>query len=675
MGQDINDGKKYHIKNINNNIVELYSPIDFDLNYVKSWTLAKDDVTPKEIFELWLKGNNTDRAKVAKYCIQDCDLVLLLFNLCDILTRFIAMSNICTTPIKFIIERGQGIKIKSCVGKVCREFNTLIPSRDNGDDAEAYDGAAVLDPKTGIYFDNPVAVLDFASLYPSTQMSNNISHDTLVWYKTFDNDNNLLYDGSKHTTCDNIENYTYCDVKYDTVEYGKNKNGTLEKKKIGTTVCRFVQPSEDESERVGIFPKILKRLLTKRKETKKLMEKETNPFRKNMLDQEQLSYKLTANSIYGQGGSKTSMFYNKHIAACTTAMGKNMLFFSKKVIEQCYKSGTKVKVPKESNENHIPDYIITNSECIYGDTDSVFFTLNMTDVDGNNIRGQLALDITIRVAKVIGQIISACLPKPQDLEYEKTFMPFCLMSRKKYSGRLYEDDPNVWKNKDMGNVNKRRDNARIVKDAFVTVRDTIMNIDTGKRDIELIDESIQLLYTLLDSVLNKNIPFNKLEITKSLRGWYVNPASIAHKVLADRIMEREKGVIIRGGDRIKFIHIVPKSKNKKELQGNCIETPEFIINNKLKIDYSYYINNQIMPPIAQIYSLVLELLPNVRNSSKELNYIKTESNNIRKKYKDNFEDKINKFRIECAEKYIFGRYTIITNADKKGNNLITNFFK
>ena len=39
------------------------------------WCLAKDDVTPQDIFRLTNQGDAKERAIVAKYCIQDCNLV------------------------------------------------------------------------------------------------------------------------------------------------------------------------------------------------------------------------------------------------------------------------------------------------------------------------------------------------------------------------------------------------------------------------------------------------------------------------------------------------------------------------------------------------------------------------------------------------------------------------
>ena len=38
--------------------------------------------------------------------------------------------------------------------------------------------------KKGIYLDTPIAVTDYSSLYPSSMISENLSHDSLVWVKT-----------------------------------------------------------------------------------------------------------------------------------------------------------------------------------------------------------------------------------------------------------------------------------------------------------------------------------------------------------------------------------------------------------------------------------------------------------------------------------------------------------
>ena len=98
------------------------------------WAQVKDDVSPKDIFTLQ-KGSAADRAKIARYCLQDCDLVMELFMKLDVLNNSIAMANVCSVPVSFIFMRGQGVKIESLIFKECRLEDQLIevlPAPKNG---------------------------------------------------------------------------------------------------------------------------------------------------------------------------------------------------------------------------------------------------------------------------------------------------------------------------------------------------------------------------------------------------------------------------------------------------------------------------------------------------------------------------------------------------------------
>ena len=161
-----------------------------DMKKIVKWCLAKDDVSPQDIFNMTKEGPK-ERAVIAKYCIQDCNLVHYLLNKIDIITGLVEMANICTVPIDFLIMRGQGIKLFSFVSKQCRLSKTLIPVLEKKDDG-GYEGAIVLPPKSGLYLDEPVACVDYSSLYPSSMISENISHDSKVWSKEYDLEGNLI---------------------------------------------------------------------------------------------------------------------------------------------------------------------------------------------------------------------------------------------------------------------------------------------------------------------------------------------------------------------------------------------------------------------------------------------------------------------------------------------------
>ena len=63
--------------------------------------------------------------------------------------------------------------------------------------AEGYEGAIVLPPKCSMYMDNPVACVDYSSLYPSSMISQNYSHDSKVWSKEYDLNGNIIEEKRK----------------------------------------------------------------------------------------------------------------------------------------------------------------------------------------------------------------------------------------------------------------------------------------------------------------------------------------------------------------------------------------------------------------------------------------------------------------------------------------------
>ncbi|MBM4224852.1 MAG: hypothetical protein FJ167_08680, partial [Gammaproteobacteria bacterium] len=215
-----------------------------DMKMMVRWGLAKDDVSPQDIFRMTNEGPK-QRAVIAKYCIQDCNLVHHLMNKIDIITGYTEMAKICSVPISFLVMRGQGIKLTSYVAMKCREKNTLMPVIDKDRSESGYEGAIVLPPKCGLYLDNPVACNDYSSLYPSSMISENLSHDSKVWTKEYDLDGELIRETGEQCY-DNLPGYKYVDITYDMYRWTRPKSATKTaaaavKVKCGTKVCRFAQ--------------------------------------------------------------------------------------------------------------------------------------------------------------------------------------------------------------------------------------------------------------------------------------------------------------------------------------------------------------------------------------------------------------------------------------------------
>ena len=820
-----NNGQKFKVLDIERGVEDKYNVITIKGRhaikeaagdkYVK-WGMAKDDVTPQDIFRL-SKGSAADRAIVAKYCIQDCNLVHHLMNKIDVITGYVEMSRICSVPISFLVFRGQGVKLTSYVAKKCREKNTLMPDLEKEKGGDGYEGAIVLPPKCDIYMDNPVACVDYSSLYPSGMISQNYSHDSKVWTKEFDLEGNLISETGEKDKAGNyiyegIPGYEYIQVEFDTYKYLRNPERPKSrevKTKVGKKICCWAQLPENQK---SIMPSILEELLKARSDTRKMIKTEKDPFMQNILDKRQLGYKVTANSLYGQCGARTSTFYEKDVAASTTATGRMMITYAKRIIEEVYgdlvyetaihgavkckaqyvygdsvanytpvkirKNGGNVIIcsietlakrygndiwvkcqepGKETKEycelknieswteqgwtklyrvirhglhtdkkmyrvqtykglvdvtddhsllkpdgieispkdcvigtpllhHNLPafqqieisydylqihntnkfiaedqvylatiadimmDYKITESHnmiylekidkddyvhneenpytirsmreiqynhpyvydlttenhhfaagvgsLIVHNTDSVFFNLNLENPEtGEKVRGKPALEMTIEIAQDVANLCTSYLKPPMALTYEKTLMPFILLSKKRYVGMLYEEDPNKGKLKYMGLVLKRRDNCDLVKDIYGGVLNILM------KETETIQSAVDFLHKSLNELIDGKVPMDKLMITKALRSDYKNPQQIAHRVLADRMGKRDPGNKPKPGDRIKYVYIV--NPDKKALQGDKIENPEFIIDNKIPIDYTHYITNQLMKPLQQLFGLAL----------------------------------------------------------------------
>jgi DNA polymerase elongation subunit (family B) len=277
------------------------------------WGLVKDDIKPKDIFELYEK-TSADRKLVAEYCVQDCVLVSKLMSKLEVLTNNISMASVCHVPLHFIFFRGQGIKSLSLVAKTCRKEGYLIPvmkkDSEKTDDNVGYEGATVFDPNIGFHR-KPITVKDYNSLYPSSIISKNVSHETLLTSPEYDN----------------LPGYIYYDVTYN------NQDGSKTHCRFAKKVDEYLETNPAKS-KFGIIPSILAFLLAERKAKKKEMNRETDPFKKTILDGTQNALKVTANSIYGQLGAPTSPIYFKHGAACTTSIGRTMLETGRDFVER-----------------------------------------------------------------------------------------------------------------------------------------------------------------------------------------------------------------------------------------------------------------------------------------------------------------------------------------------------
>ena len=301
----------------------------YKLDYVAEEFIGqnKNPVTPNQIFDWYREGKPEKITTIAKYCIQDCKLVNKLINKLSVIENSVGMSNTCWIPINYVFTRGQGIKAHSLVLKECSTLGYIMPHLNKLEGDIEFKGATVLTANSGIHY-YPVSALDFASLYPSCMISHNLCISSFI---------------SQEKLNKYIEKYNWPIDKYRKVQWDETDDDGITTNKT----YFYVQPDKDKNGKIidskrAVFPQILMKLLNKRNETKKLMKKEKDPFKKSIYDGLQLAYKITANSIYGQLGSPVGAMRKLEVAASVTTCGRQLLELAQNFTLQHYEGSVAI---------------------------------------------------------------------------------------------------------------------------------------------------------------------------------------------------------------------------------------------------------------------------------------------------------------------------------------------
>ncbi|KAG7093781.1 DNA-directed DNA polymerase delta [Marasmius oreades] len=502
----------------------------YSLNSVCAQFLGeqKEDVHHSVITELQ-NGTSESRRRLAVYCLKDAYLPQRLLDKLMCFVNYIEMARVTGVPFNFLLSRGQSIKVLSQLFRRANEDGYLIPALKGEGSDEQYEGATVIEPRKGFY-DVPIATLDFSSLYPSIMMAHNLCYTTLL------------------------------------------DKPTIERLKLDKDIDYIQTPNNDyfatTTRRKGLLPAILEDLIAARKRAKADLKKETDPFKRAVLDGRQLALKISANSVYGFTGATIGKLPCLPISSSVTAYGRQMI----------ERTRTEVEAEYSVANGHAYDATV-----IYGDTDSVMVRFGPKD-----------LETVMKLGSQAADFVTVKFVKPIKLEFEKVYFPYLLISKKRYAG-LYWTRPEKYDKMDSKGIETvRRDNCRLVS----TVIETCLHKMLIDRDVPGAEAYVK--QTISDLLQNK-VDMSQLVITKALsKSDYA--AKQAHVELAERMKQRDAGSAPALGDRVAYV-IVKGMKGAAAYEKS--EDPLFVLENNIPIDTRYYLDNQLSKPLMRIFEPIL----------------------------------------------------------------------
>ena len=577
----------------------------------------KDDMDPAQITPTWDRDED-GAADVVAYCCWDAELPWRISQVNKLTENMMQMARVTKVPPQALLTRGQAIKSYIQILVMAAERGYLVhhheapPSAFDAKRTEAkYKGAVVIEPVQGFYR-QPVIVLDFSSLYPSEAISHNLCYTTYVPPE--------------------------CLADVPEADRFQTPAGHW-----------FVKPSV----RRGLVPDVLRRLLAARKATRAdatTAENDGDMATAASLDNRQLNYKVSANSIYGFMGSDASLPCFA-VSESITAYGREDIMAVKALIESTYPGyrvvyGDTDSVMVASPDTECGDEVVaaikapadlralldgderyaTAFRRFYGDDATVDALVAR---DGLAKVARETVDMAARVraiatmhemAGLVNRRFKEDSESIMSLTPEKIYTNYLLLSKKRYSGMYWtkpeKADKVRWRRlfvvpllpwfflqythitpqRDAkGLENVRRDFAPITSEVVDGVLRRIVAEGSVEAAADYAREQIGL-------VVSGRVPFTKLVISKKFsRAAEDYAAPQPHITVNQRVARRDPGREKLEGDRIEYVLTTGHGKTFEQA-----EDPRYVLENNIPIDYRYYYEKQLRKPVHRLFRRVMD---------------------------------------------------------------------
>lgn len=328
----------------------------------------------------WLCGRGAQPARALAHAVRLVAADVRVLERCGTVAHAAEMARICGLDFSAALTRGSQFRVEAILLRILKPLNYMLvsPSRTQVAQQRAAEAIPlVMEPSGGMYTD-PVAVLDFQSLYPSMIIAHNLCYSTCLGY---------------------IDAPRLGFTDYRRAPGLLGALAAADAVSIAPNGLVFVRPHVRES--------LLARMLTEVLGTRAMVRAApaASPAAARQRDARQLSLKLLANVTYGYAGASFSgRMPCVELADAIVQAGRETLEHAVRWVHRA----------------------IPGAEVVYGDTDSLFV----------HLPGRTLAD-AFRVGTHIAERITAANPDPVRLRLEKVYTGCVLVAKKHYCGLMH----------------------------------------------------------------------------------------------------------------------------------------------------------------------------------------------------------------------------------------------
>ena len=418
-----------------------------------------------------------------------------------------------------------------------------------------YSGGLVLEPKRGFY-DRFILLLDFNSLYPSLIQEYNICFTTVKAHS--EAGTGIAGQLTAAATHDNSRG-----------DADGREEAEAAAAPSGDIGAAPIAALPDPSLPQGHLPRVLQLLVARRREVKRLLASTSDASRRSQLDIRQKALKLVANSMYGCLGFVNSRFYSPHMAALITSQGRDILSSS---VDLCAAIGANV---------------------IYGDTDSI-----MIDT------GSAVLEQALTLGQAIRKEINK-RHRVLEIDIDGVYRNMLLLRKKKYAALKLNETATggrQWIREVKGLDMVRRDWCGLSKELSSKVLNFLLS-DKARDDV--VEAVVLQLDALGKAVRALEVPLDAFVITKQLTKApheYGDAHNQPHVQVA--LAMQQNGDKVRSGDVVPYV----VCKGDGPVPKRCYHPSTVLAaSGALAVDVDYYLEYQVMPPVARVCAVMEEL--------------------------------------------------------------------